>query len=340
MNAPGRGPKRALAGFSALLAVVVAAFAISVPAVAAAGVAVTAGTARNAARFWTPARMARAKPIEVTPPARRGGGSAYASAERGRPLVVPPLTAASDSAATATASSAATTNFEQVADPTAPAYRVNGVIFFEDFLSFGRCSGTSVNAPNLSVVITAAHCVNSGGRHGEWFRDQWIFVPGYRYGQRPFGVFPAKWLNATPRWLREGNENADVAVAVVGRNERGQRLGAAVGAAGFAAGLKASQVFDIHGYPVARPFDGETQRICPGRAFLGHDPASITGSGPLNLGVQCRVSGGASGGGWTIRHGLLNSVTNYGYPDDQQTVYGSYFGKEVARLYHEAGQVR
>jgi hypothetical protein len=228
-----------------------------------------------------------------------------------------------------------------VVDPTGPVFRVNGVIFFEAFGGLDRCSGTSVNAPNLSVVITAGHCVYSGGSRGRFYGGRWIFVPGYRYGQRPYGVFPAKWLDSTPRWLSEGSENADVGAAVVMRNEHGQRLGAAVGGAGFASGLKARQVFDVHGYPAAPPFDGETQRICPQTPFLGHDPGSfLYGGGPLNLAVDCDVTGGASGGGWTIAGGLLNSVTDYGYSDDPATDFGSYFGKEVARLYHRAGQVR
>jgi len=286
--------------------------------------------------------MDRAKPVEIAPRWRRGGHPARSSraGERGPALEVAPSPAAG-TVTSVPASTAAKASFAAVEDPTAPAYRVNGVVFFEDGLfGFGRCSGTSVNAPNLSVVITAGHCVNGGGFFGHWYPRQWVFVPGYRYGQRPFGVFPAKWLDATPLWLREGNENGDVGIAVVGRNEKGQRLGTAVGGAGFASGLKPQQDFDIHGYPAAWPFDGETQRLCTHRSFAGFDPYSIlSGEGPLNVSAPCWVTGGASGGGWTIRGGLLNSVTDYSYTEDPETDYGTYFGKEVARLYHRAGRI-
>jgi hypothetical protein len=300
------------------------------------GIEISPQMADQARGFWSPARMAAAKPMEVEPtPSAAGPAAGLSLAQRGAPFRVESLALSSD---------AATTDrppFDEVIDPTAPESRVNGVIFFGVFGGFGRCSGTAVNSPNLSVVITAAHCVNSGGPRGTWYRNNWVFVPGYRYGQRPFGAFPAKWLDATPRWLSERSENADVAAAVVMRNERGQRLGAAVGGAGFASGLAPRQKFDVHGYPVAAPFDGETQRICAQTPFLGHDPESfLFGGGPLNLAVNCDVTGGASGGGWTIAGGLINSVTNYGYPDDPATDFGSYFGKEVARLYHRAGQVR
>jgi hypothetical protein len=97
----------------------------------------------------------------------------------------------------------------------------------------------------------------------------------------------------------------------------------------------------VHGYPAEEPFDGETQRLCQGVPFLGHDPSSFASAGPLNLANDCDVTGGASGGGWMIRGDTtLNSVTSYGYFDNESPVFGPYFGKEAARLYQRAAQVR
>jgi hypothetical protein len=127
---------------------------------------------------------------------------------------------------------------------------------------------------------------------------------------------------------------------VVGRNEAGETLGEAVGGAKIAFDLKPIQTFDVHGYPAEEPFDGETQRICRGTPFLGHDPSSFIFDGPLNLGVACGLTGGASGGGWMINGDTLNSVTDYGYFDEASPAYGPYFGKEVARLYGRAARVR
>lgn len=234
----------------------------------------------------------------------------------------------------------ARSEFAPVADPTAPGFRQNGVIFIvlPGGFGAGRCSGTSVNAPNRSVVFTAGHCVNSG--FGRWYNQDWIFVPGYHDGVRPFGVFVAKWLGATAPWAKDGSENADVGAAVVSRNERGQRLGEAVGGDGIAWGLSPHQVFDIHGYPVEEPFDGATQRLCSGTPFLGHDLASFLWPGPLNLALSCSVTGGASGGGWTIHGNVLNGVTDYGYGDDPTTDFGAYFGGAVKALYQQAARVR
>jgi hypothetical protein len=306
------------------VAVCLAALALAPSAGAAAppGALAPGASARQALRFWTPARMRRARPIEVPEPS--GGGLARASA----------LTEGGDPSA------AAASDFAPVPDPTAPAFRVNGAVFIvlPHNQGFGRCSGTSVDAPNRSVVITAGHCVNEGGP-GHWFDKDWVFVPGYHDGQRPFGVFVARWIGATAPWL-EGSENGDVGAAVVSRNERGQTLEAAVGGDRIAFGLPPDQVFDVHGYPVAPPFDGATQRLCAATPFLGHDIASFLMSGPLNLALTCEVTGGASGGGWTIDGNVLNSVTDYGYGDDRTTDFGSYFGGVVRALYRRAAGMR
>ncbi len=317
---------------TALSSVLLAAAAIAWPAAAEAQV-VPATRAESAARFWTTVRMRQAKPLEVEAQGRpQISFDEPAGLQGERPQVHPPLTPGG--------SASASSRFEAVPDPTAVDRRVNGVIFIKTPFGFGRCSGTSVNAPNYSVVFTAAHCLHTGGRFGFWMAFDSIFVPAYRYGQRPFGVFPVEWIDTTPQWRANGSENFDIGAAVVGRNERGQLLAKAVGGAGIAWGLKAAQVFDVHGYPAEEPFDGETQRLCPGTPFLGHDANSFLLPGPLNLAVDCDVTGGASGGGWTIRDGILNSVTDYGYGDDSNTDFGPYFGAEAGRLYHRAGRVK
>lgn len=271
-------------------------------------------SAREVDGFWTSARIQAAKPIE---------------------LVRPPF--GSLSASASVDDSTFGSNFELVADPTAPPFRIHGALLISGFFGGGRCSATSVDSPNESVVITAAHCLDGVGR-----RDRLAFIPAYRYGQRPFGVFPVRWFETTRQWRGTfGSANFDVGAMVVGRNQRGETLFDAVGGAEMAWNLEARQTFDVHGYPGEDPFDGETQRLCRKVPFLGHDPTSFASPGPLNLANDCDVTGGASGGGWMIRGGTtLNSVTSYGYFDLDSPVFGPYFGKEAARLYNLAARVR
>lgn len=334
MNArSGRGHRALAASVLAVTLLFFTAIAVDGATLASAsGLWLPPTSARQAEHFWTAQRMREAKPLEVKRPRASAASASRAAARRGAPHRVP---------GAAPRLTLEASQFEQVSDPTAPEFRVNGAIFLSfGIFGYARCSGTAVHSGNQSVVFTAAHCINEGGPRGRWFPGRWVFIPGYRYGQRPFGVFPARWIDTTKQWRRNGSENFDVGAAVVGRNGNGETLGEAVGGDGIAWNLKARQTFDVHGYPVEDPFDGETQRICRGMPFLGHDPESFFFPGPLNLAVPCGVTGGASGGGWTIDGDTLNSVTDYGYFDDASPDFGAYFGKEVARLYGRAAKVR
>jgi hypothetical protein len=332
MDVRAGGAQRALAAVSLAGLLIFCIAAASGGSVAVAnGRWVEAFTAQEAGSYWTLSRMREAKPIELSR-SGRGGPSAGSRADRGKPRRI---------AARGTEGSAFGSDFELVPDPTAPGFRVHGAVFISlGIFGYGRCSGTAVRSRNRSVVITAAHCLHSGGKDGRWFLEDGVFVPGYRYGQRPFGVFPVRWIDTAVRWRSNGSGNTDVGAIVVGRNQRGERLTEAVGGAGIAWNLKPDQSFDVHGYPAAEPFDGETQRLCDGVRFLGHDASSFLVPGPLNLAVSCEVTGGASGGGWMTEEGELNGVSDYTYFDEGSPLYGSYFGKEVARLYHRAARVR
>jgi V8-like Glu-specific endopeptidase len=269
----------------------------------------------QARRFWTPERMREAEALPAPLPGQPHAGEPAGS--------LPP------------AESVIPT--EAIPDPTAPGFSQNGAVFIVGkFGTLGRCSGTSVNAPNFSLVITAGHCVHE---EGQWMGRKWVFVPGYRFGERPFGAFVAKWLGSTPQWLASENPNFDVGAAVVSRNERGQRLADAVGADDIAWNLSPRQVFDVYGYPVAPPFNGATLQHCAQTPFEGHAFFSLLTPGPLNLAVHCEISPGASGGGWVISGNVLNGVTTDGYPGDD-TNYGPYFGQEVAKLYARAAGVK
>jgi len=158
-------------------------FALALAAAPASASLVPATSSAQAARsYWTPARMRSARPL---PESRRRGSEPAASAA---------LPA------------------ETIAEPTAPGVSQNGAVFIvtESGLR-GRCSGTAVEAGKVSLVVTAGHCVHD---LGNWLRGRWVFVPGYRYGQRPLGTFAARWLGTTPQWLRNENENFDVGMAV------------------------------------------------------------------------------------------------------------------------------
>ena len=90
------------------------------------------------------------------------------------------------------------------------------------------------------------------------------------------------------------------------------------------------------GYPADAPFDGSTLYACLGT------PSQIEyatdGTTPTELGLDCDMTGGASGGGWIINMdsqglGYVNTVNSYG-PADHTKLWGAYQGAVAQELYN------
>src|SRR5689334_10511729 len=68
-----------------------------------------------------------------------------------------------------------------------------GALFEHDAGGNHFCTASVVASPGRNLLITAAHCIN-GGKNGGYRQDV-AFIPGYRDGQEPFGVWvPARLL--------------------------------------------------------------------------------------------------------------------------------------------------
>ena len=236
MNACGRGAHRAFVKSRLTATVVAASLAVSLGAgmvaTQASAFAVARSQPRDATSFWTPARMKRAKPLEARRQSASGPAISPAPALSAEtPHRVPPRAPRAEASASST--------FGEVPDPTVAGLRQNGVIFFVAAASSPAARGprstlqTSASSSRPATASTAA----APRSH---LRGLWVFVPGYRFGQRPSAS--SRPSGSTRRgWLTTGSENFDVGAAVVARNESGQRLADAVGGAGIAWGLKAAR---------------------------------------------------------------------------------------------------
>lgn len=316
---------------AAALAVLAAPAAASPPASQAP--ALTSGTrvdqpAQQIREYWTRERMRDARPAGLRLP-----NSELLRAQAPKPAAASPRTVpqerGQEDATDASASSAA---FPE---------RVHGKVFLTisggsnpgDFV----CSGTVVDAPSHTLVWTAGHCVNDAGGGGG-YATNWVFVPGYRNGQRPYGSWPATQLFTTAAWQRNANVRVDLGAARLARDAQGRGIEDVVGARGIAFNQPRDQQFRAFGYPalptLLRPdFDGERLYTCSsGRTGDDNPP----GGGPPTLEILCDMTGGASGGGWVIDGGLVNSVTSYGYLGDFDHLYGPYLGTAAESLYLEA----
>lgn len=242
-----------------------------------------------------------------------------AAANAAAPLRVPGRPPAKRFLAAPTASASS----NRVAEASALEDRTNGRIFGVDPRSGPyTCSGTSLNTPSGSIVLTAGHCVVE---NHVWGRDI-TFVPGYEHELRPFGTFVTRAVYVMPQWRQTENNDFDVAALRVGPSKLG-RLAGVVGARGYETGRSRKAKFQIFGYP-AGALGGEELRTCLTHG-LGSDPLTNPFSGPPTVPASCDMAGGSSGGAWIADGQYIDGVTSYGYSNNLNRLYSPYFGPAV-----------
>ncbi len=306
------------AGLLAALLTLLAVVAVASPAAAAAATdagAPAAATSREraeaakVARYWTPARMRSARPLDLVVD---GGGKPR--------LRVGAAETTGDAGA----------SFLNVSTPDVPPYSFNGRIFIRRGKLAGYCSGTAINSPTRQLVLTAGHCVNSGredGRASVW-STYLQFVPAYNGGLAPFGAFVARRnvIRAPRQWTKQGNPDFDMGAFLTLPNSEGVNVADAVGGgATIVTDLTRHQTFQTFGYP------GQTKYMqrCSS-PYIGDDLLSNPFPGPPTLGIRCHWAPGASGGGWLIGDGTqINGVNTYLHLDNKSHTFGPYFSTET-----------
>ena len=211
----------------------------------------------------------------------------------------------------------------RVLDAAEVGARTNGKILGDDPAS-GRysCSGTALNTPSRSIVLTAGHCVIEHHSEGR----EISFVPAYDHGRRPFGTFVAEAVYVMPPWRRGENPDYDVAAFRVRPNKLG-RLTDVVGGRGYATSRSRTSAFQIFGYPAARA-GGEEMRSCRAHG-LGLDRFTYRFTGPPTMPASCDMAAGASGGAWLFDGEFVSGVTSYSYQGRPTQLFSPYFGPEV-----------
>lgn len=276
--------------------------------------------------YWNNRRMRRAEPADLI----AAGGGRLSRATVARANAAPQRSGpATRAAVDASASSSAF-----------PA-RVHGKVFFTiaggsdpgDFV----CSGTVVGSNSHTLVWTAGHCVDDA-EFGGALATNWIFVPGYRNGEQPFGSWPAARLLTTAAWADDVNVRQDLGVAQLARDGEGRGIEDLTGAREIVFNQSRTQQYTAFGYP-AEPslfeplFDGERLYTCTSPVTGSDNPP---GKGPETLEIACDMTGGASGGGWVDASGAVDGLTSYGYTGDLDHLYGPYFGSFAHELYTRA----
>jgi V8-like Glu-specific endopeptidase len=218
----------------------------------------------------------------------------------------------------------------------APPATTTGKVFFTTRGGGNwQCSASTVNSNGKDSVITAGHCVygSMGGEvPGEGWHSNWVFVPDYRNGSAPYGVWTARELWAPTNYVNNQDEGDDMGGAVINTNSYGQHIVNVVGGQGIAWNWPSSEYVYDFGYPVAAPFNGQTLQYCNGSEFSWSSEVSST------MGLACNFTPGSSGGPWLMdfggEFGYIDGVNDFVYSSLPGYIFSAYFGNNADSLYN------
>ncbi|GLX51171.1 hypothetical protein Shyhy01_41210 [Streptomyces hygroscopicus subsp. hygroscopicus] len=181
------------------------------------------------------------------------------------------------------------------------------------------CTASVVHSPRGDLIATAAHCVN--GADGDL-----VFVPGYRDGRAPYGVWRVTRRFLPDGWTRDQDEDSDVALATVADRD-GRSVEQVVGGNPFVTGATTgATAVTLTGYPDSREL-----------------PIRCTNKPRRQSSTQQRIycpsfASGTSGSPWINGDhqvvGVLGGHEEGGSTDDVS--YSVVLGAQAAELYRDA----
>jgi V8-like Glu-specific endopeptidase len=216
------------------------------------------------------------------------------------------------------------------ADPAA-ALRV-GALFEHNASGNHFCTASVVASPGKDLLITAAHCIN-GGQGSSGYSSDIVFIPGYRDGQEPHGVWTVARLLVAPQWAKFSDPDYDVGFVVLQPHD-GRNIQDVLGANKLAIDSGYRYLVHVTGYPDSAdaPITGVNTTSRQSAAQLRFDCPGYTG--------------GTSGSPWVrqfsprsrTRTGTIVGVIG-GYQEGGDTPSVSYsvrLGAAVHELYEQA----
>lgn len=239
----------------------------------------TCDGAEDVCAFWTPERMAGARPAdrpftedaaapEPGPEIPGMGGASAPSSAEADPMIGP--------------------DTSRVAHPDLFPHRTVGKLFF---MMGGQAMVASGAVVHRTGIMTAAHCLLLGGQQA----SQLMFVPACHGGQEPFGRWAVSAFFWPTAWAASESPAWDLGFCHIAQGQGGGSIGDAVGWVGLAWG-GAAGCWNTMGYPVQPipgfPFDGAEPWQCLGSQMPSPAGSVITKHGNL--------SAGSSGGPWFV----------------------------------------
>jgi V8-like Glu-specific endopeptidase len=192
------------------------------------------------------------------------------------------------------------------------------------------CTASVVASPGKDLLITAAHCIN-GGKGSGGYNSDIVFIPDYRDGEEPFGVWTPEKLLVAPQWADSSDPAFDVGFVVLQPRD-GADIQQVLGANRLGTDLGYRYLVHVTGYPAGAD--------APITCVNWTSRFSST-----QLRFECTgYTGGTSGSPWVTRFsagthtGTIVGVIG-GYQEGGDTPSVSYsvrFGPAILRLYRQA----
>ncbi|WP_370144381.1 serine protease [Streptacidiphilus sp. EB129] len=201
-----------------------------------------------------------------------------------------------------------------------------GALFSGSVAGGHYCTASVVDSPGGDVIITAAHCLSRSA-------SRTVFVPGYRDGTEPYGVWQLDRIVVDSRWTADNDPDHDVAFAVLDPLN-GKEIQQVVGANALDVNADATAPVTLTGYP-----DSEDEPItCSNSIGLYSD---------TQLRIDCaNYTDGTSGSPWVVpghagaHHdenlvlGVIGGFEQGGYTPDIS--YSVRFDDDASVLYQQA----
>ncbi len=205
-----------------------------------------------------------------------------------------------------------------------------GALFEHDASGNHFCTASVVSSPGKDLLITAAHCIN-GGQGSSGYKGDIVFIPGYRDGQEPFGVWTPAHLLVAPQWANSSDPDYDVGFVVL-QPHNGENIEQVLGASQLGTGDRYRYLVHVTGYPDST-----------------NSPITCVNWTSRQSATQLRFAcegytGGTSGSPWVTRFnarsrtGTIVGVIG-GYQEGGDTPSVSYsvrFGPGIRQLYEQA----
>jgi V8-like Glu-specific endopeptidase len=204
--------------------------------------------------------------------------------------------------------STAKADLDQLPTNRAYPYRAAGKLFFNIGNDTFVCSASLIKR---GVVVTAAHCVANFGQNQQY--ANWQFVPGYRNGSAPFGVWSVlraalltSYLDGTGSCTFAGIICLDDVALLVLNTSNGAYAGTQTGWYGYGwdgFGFTGNLLAQITQIGYSNCLDNGT--FMEVNNSLGYISSSLS----YNIIIGSLMCGGSSGGPWLVNFGIRPVLT-------------------------------